>query len=328
MNFNILYSHGSTSRIFFICISLITIILLHTMAQNTLTSQLIISPRDTSNNSKPTKWPKNTLVVIPTIWKEIDWTNRSSWPVWLRNGLGWSNSTTHSYHIHLYQRIDPNSTYPYDWPYSVNVHEETGIILQFIRDHYFDLPDKMLFMHGKPYVHTSHNPVQSALCIRDDVHFASINDEREWIHKRPWTYWPRDPDDNIAMMYKCANRMLTLFGYDGESQLNLAKMKSKDENVISGFCCAQFYVTKERIHRYTYEQWLSAYRANFEPICTTEKENGPLGKGIQWFGGTFEHLWHVILGLYPVDAPAPRMNTTTHRCQWFRASCKGSPCSL
>jgi hypothetical protein len=288
--------------------------------------QLTISLKSTNSSSRSSKWPRNTLVVVPIIWKEINWANRSSWPAWLRDGLGLSNSNPRSYYVHLYQRIDPNSTFPYDWPYCMNVHEETGVFLQFIHDHYHELPDKMLFMHGKPYVHTSHNPIQSAQCIRDDVHFASVNDLREWIVKRPWTYWPRDPDDNVAIMYKCAKRILTLLGYDAEVILNPTNMTEKDANFISAFCCAQFYVTKERIHRYTYEQWLSVYRANFEPFCTTPRENEQLGHGIQWFGGTFEHMWHVILGLYPVDAPSPKINST-HRCQWFRPSCNGSPCT-
>jgi hypothetical protein len=290
---------------------------------------VFLEPADvssTNSSSRKSKWPRNTLVVVPAIWKEISWADRSRWPAWLRDGLGLSGTNPRSYLIHLYQRMDPNSTYPYDWPYSINVHEETGIYLQFIHDYYHDLPDKMLFIHGKPSVHTSHNPIQSAQCIRDDVHFASVNDDREFIRKRPWTYWPRDPDDNVGIMYKCAKRILTIVGYDAELQLNPTNIASKDENFISAFCCAQFYVTKERIHRYTYEQWLSLYRARLEPFCTTPRENERLGKGIQWFGGTFEHIWHVILGLYPVDAPSLQANTTTDRCQWFRPSCKGSPC--
>jgi len=279
----------------------------------------------TNNSSRQSKWPRNTLIVVPAIWKEINWTNRSTWPSWLRDGLGLSGANPRSYYVHLYQRVDPHSKFPYDWPYCINVHEETGVYLQFIHDYYHDLPDKMLFMHGNPSVHTSYNPIDSAQCIRDNVHFSSINDDREWIHMRPWTYWPRDPDDNVGMMYKCAKRILTLLGYDAELLLNPTNKTLKDENFISGFCCAQFYVTKERIHHYTYEQWLSLYRARVEPFCVTPRENEKVG--IQWFGGTFEHIWHVILGLYPTNAPRPQVNTNTDRCQLFRPSCKGSHCT-
>ena len=134
--------------------------------------------------------------------------------------------------------------------------------------------------------------------------------------------------DNVGLMYKCAKRLLGLFGYDGESQLNPTNMARKDDNVVSTFCCAQFYVTKHRIHHYTYEQWLSLYRASHEPFCTTERDReSPGGGGTKWFGGSFEHLWHVILGLNPPNMPSPKNKTITDQCHVFRSSCNGSPCS-
>jgi hypothetical protein len=282
-------------------------------------SSIIISP---SNQSK---WEKNKLVVIPAIWKEINWANRSSWPLWLRQGLNLFNNTSQSYSVHLYQRIDPNSTDPYDWPYCRNVHEEAGVYLKFIYDYYHDLPDKMLFIHGNPYSH-SPNPIETAQCVRDDVHYVNIN--TLWIQDRRWSTWSRDPKDNIGLMYKCAKRLLTLFGFDGEAQLNPSNIEPKDNNVIPTMCCAQFYVTKQRIHHYTYEQWSSLYNASLEPYCTTEYDRETPGKsGVKWFGGSFEHLWHVILGLNPTNMPTPRAKTNTDRCHLFRSSCIGSPCS-
>jgi hypothetical protein len=247
------------------------------------------------------KWEVNKLVVIPAIWKEIDWANHSSWPFWLRQGLA-----SQSYHVHLYQRIDPNSTAPYDWPYCPNIHEEAGVYLQFIYDYYHDLPNKMLFIHGNPYAHSSH-PIEAAQCIRDDVHYANINNNNLWIKDRAWSVWARDQNDSIAMMYKCAKHLLTLFGFDGEAQLNPNNIIPKDNNTISTFCCAQFFVTKERIHHYTYEQWSSVYHELFKPYCASEYAVEIPGEpDIKWFGGSFEHLWHVILGLHSTNMPSPR----------------------
>jgi hypothetical protein len=284
-----------------------------------------ISTSSITGNSKQSKWQKNRLVVIPAVWKEINWANPSTWPLWLRQGLDLFNNASRSYDIHLYQRIDPNSTAPYNWPYSVNVHEESGVYLKFIYDYYDDLPDKMLFLHAKPYAHSPH-PIEAAQCIRDDVHYASVN--TYWIQDRPWTFWPRDPDDNVALMYKCAKRLLTLFGFDGEAQLNPNNKTPKDENVISAMCCAQFYVTKERIRHYTYEQWSSLYRASLEPFCTSERDRETPGvPGIKWFVGSFEHFWHVILGFHPINMSPPEAKTHTDQCHFFRSSCNGSLCS-
>jgi hypothetical protein len=286
----------------------------------------IPTPTSANNSiSKQSKWEKNKLVVIPAIWKEINWTNRLSWPLWLRQGLDLSNDASRSYHVHLYQRIDPDSKPPYDWPYCANVHEEAGVYLKFIYEYYHDLPDKMLFVQGNPLEHSPH-PIETAQCIRDDVHYASINGF--WNIERPWSFWPRDSTDNIAIMYKCAVRLLSLFGFNGEAQLNPNSLRPKDDNVVTAICCAQFYVTKERIHRYTYEQWSSVYRASHEPYCASKLDREKPGvKGIKWFGGSLEHLWHVILGLHATNMPRPIPKTYTDRCLLFRPSCKGSPCS-
>jgi hypothetical protein len=275
--------------------------------------------------SKPSKWKKNKLVIIPAIFNEIDWANHSTWPLWLREGLDLFNkNASRPYDIHLYQRFDPNSKAPYNWPYCYNVHEEAGVYLKFIYDYYHDLPDKMLFLHGRPKDHSFY-PIEAAQCIRDDVYYANVNNI--WLQERPWTMGSPDPTDNITMMYKCAKRLLTLFGFDGEAQLNPNNKKQKDRSVISTMCCAQFYVRKERIHHYTYEQWSSIYNASLQPFCTTSLTRElPGGTGIKWFGGSLEYLWHVILGLSPTDMPPPRAKTHTDLCHLFRSSCKGTLC--
>ncbi|CAF1397779.1 unnamed protein product, partial [Rotaria sordida] len=88
---------------------------------------------------------------------EIDWLNHSKWPEWLRYGLDLFNKNqSRIYDVYLYQRFDPKSNPPFNWPYSINVHEESGIYLKFIYDFYHDLPDKMLFIHANPFQHTLH----------------------------------------------------------------------------------------------------------------------------------------------------------------------------
>ncbi|CAF1301065.1 unnamed protein product [Rotaria sp. Silwood1] len=258
------------------------------------------------------------------MWKEIDWSNQSSWPLWLRAGLHMTGNNSVPYRVHLYQRIDPQSRPPYNWPYCRNVKQEAGIYLQFIYDYYYDLPEKILFIHGDPFTHSPH-PIEAALCIRDDVHYASVNSF--WIQDRPWIVWRRDPISQISLLYHCASRLLKLLGYDAELQLNPTKINPKDTNLISTYCCAQFYVTKQRIHHYTYEQWSKLYHVSQEPYCTAE--HVPEKTGIpeeKRFGVAFEHLWHVILGLHSTNMQPSINGTNTDRCHLFRLSCAGSPC--
>ncbi|CAF0910177.1 unnamed protein product [Adineta steineri] len=278
-----------------------------------------------NSGGKPSKWKKNKLVIIPAIFKEINWADHSSWPLWLRKGLDLFNkNNSQPYDIHLYQRLDPDSKPPYNWPYCHNVHEEAGVYLKFIYDYYYDLPDKMLFIHARPEHHSLY-PIDAVQCIRDDVAYTSVNDI--WLQERPWGPGLRDPTDNLTLMYKCARRLLTLFGFNGEAQLNPDYSISRNYSVISAMCCAQFYVRKERIRHYTYAQWSSVYNASLQPYCTTSRDRELPGRpGIKWFGGGFELIWHIILGLEPANMPPPRAKTNTDLCHLFRPSCKGSLC--
>ncbi|UJR19536.1 hypothetical protein I4U23_022666 [Adineta vaga] len=278
-----------------------------------------------TSNKKLSRWKKDRLVIIPAIYKEIDWLNHTKWPSWLRYGLDLFNKNRkRSYDVYLYQRLDPNSNSPFNWPYCKNVHEESGVYLKFIYDFYHDLPDKMLFIHAEPFKH-SFTPIEAAHCIRDDVYYTTINDL--WIQNRPWVSKLRDPIDNHTLIYNCAKYILSLFGFDGDSQLNPHNIQPKEHSLISAMCCAQFYVRKERILHYTYEQWSSVYNASLQPYCTSPLDQElPGGVGMKWFGGSLEFLWHVILGLYPTYMLPPKERTTTDLCHSFRSSCSGSLC--
>ncbi|CAF1524836.1 unnamed protein product, partial [Adineta steineri] len=116
--------------------------------------------------------------------------------------------------------------------------------------------------------------------------------------------------------------------FDAEAQLNPNNIKPKDESLISTLCCAQFYVRKERIHHYTYGQWAALYNASLQPHCITNLTRGVLSRpDLKWFGGSFEHLWHVILGLDATNMPPLKPRTNADRCHLLRSSCEGSPCS-
>jgi hypothetical protein len=191
------------------------------------------------------------------------------------------------------------SRFPYDWPYSINVHEETGVYLQFIHDYYHDLPDKMLFTHGNHFIHTSHNPIQSAQCIHGNVHFASINDDREWIHTRPWTYWLRNPDDNVAIMYKCAKRMLTLLGYDTELQFQFLSA------VLNSMSQKNVFIA---IHMN------NGYRCIMPGLSLFTKHNARMNSLDMKFSGLEELLnicGKLFLDFIQTDALEPTANTTT-----------------
>ncbi|UJR17240.1 hypothetical protein I4U23_004135 [Adineta vaga] len=265
----------------------------------------ILNSSSIISNTNQSKWKKNKLVIIPAVFTEIDWYKPLTWPNWLRDGLGLSNSSrSPPYDVYLYQRLDANSKSPFNWPYCKNVHEEAGVYLKFIYDFYYDLPDKMLFIHAKPERHSLY-PIESAQCIRDDVFYVSLNNI--WFGNRPWIAPNPDPIDNITLMYKCAKRILSFFGFDGEAQLNPTNRKQKDLSVFSTMCCAQFYS---------------------EPYCTSPLDREIPGvPGVKSFGSGIEFLWHIILGLESSNMPIPTAKTNSDLCHSFRPSCFGTLCN-
>ena len=182
----------------------------------------------------------------------------------------------------------------------------------------------MLFIHGDPLSY-SFNIIERSQCIPDDVHYASIN--TPWFTNRPWKMWINTEHDTGRKMYRCASYLWSLFGFDGEGQLNSKNITSKENNTVTAPCCAQFFVARERIQHYTYEQWAAVYRANLQPYCVIP-DNGTIPSSLElvWFGRSLEHLWQIIFGLHPNDMSESKRGTASDTCHFFRSSCKDSPC--
>ncbi|CAF1506125.1 unnamed protein product, partial [Adineta ricciae] len=85
-----MFNKYKKSIIFFVLSTLLIASSWYTLTNNRqfTASKTLVSPTTTSPSiEKQSRWKKNQLVVIPAIWKEIDWANRSSWPAWLQKGL-------------------------------------------------------------------------------------------------------------------------------------------------------------------------------------------------------------------------------------------------
>ena len=141
----------------FVCFTVLIVILTTTVSNNERNYKSLLNifqaAVQTSNHlslTKKSKWEKNKLVVIPAVWKEINWANRSSWPT-----LVASRSCLYLIILHDHMMfISTNVLIQIQHFLMIGlivqiVHEEAGIYLKFIYDYYHDLPDKMLFIHGK-----------------------------------------------------------------------------------------------------------------------------------------------------------------------------------
>ena len=271
--------------------------------------------------SKASRWEKSQLLVIPALWKEIEWTHHSTWPRWLTQGLArFTDSTTRSYEVYLYQRFDPKSATPYAWPYCSNVHRAVGIFLKFIDDFYDNLPDKMLFIPGDSFVQAA-QLIKEAQCVRDDVPYLRID-------SRSCSMQHNDITENAQLIHECASRLSTRFGFDGRAQLNGTRRRDRNRGVLLSTCRTSFYVTKERIRHYTHKQWSSLYRANLESVCTsiTDRETDRDARQ-RWFDYSLQYLWDTILELDPTSSLTSKDGGKSAQCHLFRSSCRGSPCT-
>jgi hypothetical protein len=280
----------------------------------------------TYSGSKASRWKSNQLLVIPALWKEIDWIHHSTWPHWLTQGLSrFNGNTTRPYEVYLYQRFDPKSSAPYDWPYYSNVHRAADIFLKFIDDFYDNLPDKMLFIPDGSFVHSS-QLIKEAQCVRDDIRYLRL--DGQWNQNRSCTLQQDDLNKNAQLIHECASLLLTRFGFDGQAELNSTRRGIQDTSMLSSTCRTPFYVTKERIRHYTHKQWSSLYRANLESVCTniidrvTDRETRQ-----KWFEHNRQYLWDTILGLDQTSLLTSKDVTKSEKCHFFRSSCSGSPCA-
>uniref|UniRef100_A0A7S2NHU1 Uncharacterized protein n=1 Tax=Haptolina brevifila TaxID=156173 RepID=A0A7S2NHU1_9EUKA len=107
-------------------------------------------------------WQTNLVLVVATVKGRLPARALNSWA---RNT---STSTTV-----VYQRLDPSSPH-----YSSNVAFEAGVHIQFIVDHYDDLPNQTAFLQDHPDRHTPQ--LSSWLkCLRPDASYAPLILRRE-----------------------------------------------------------------------------------------------------------------------------------------------------
>ncbi|EUC29232.1 hypothetical protein COCCADRAFT_8523 [Bipolaris zeicola 26-R-13] len=178
-----------------------------------------------------------------------------------------------------------------------NKGREAMVYLSYIIDHYNDLPDTVIFMHA--HRHAWHNNMllglDSAQMIKrlnhdrvarmgymnvrchhepgcpDWIHMDRPGGDFDFFHKPEEIYWRKEVWEEI---------------HPG----------APIPPSISGICCAQFAVSRQRIQEVPIERFIH-YR---KWLLTT-------GMDDQFSGRIFEYIWHYIFTGHEVHCPA--MNT-------------------
>lgn len=272
---------------------------------------------------------KTPVVIVPATYDEFI----SDTPGWLFETLtSWKRS------MYLYQRKEG----PERPHYAHNVGFESGIYLRFVVDHYDDLPEVLVGVHGIP---DGHNPFwrEWVGCLRPNMTYTTLN--TEWVEDRvvdgegpSLAFSPHQ-----LFTEQCMRDTLELIGMPHPPHAPLA---------FRTYCCAQFAVHRDVIRRRPRAVWQALYDTFGAPpgICHKgaprelaelvsaspavlphQRPWGPeVDDGDQHgkvvLGLTMEHLTGAVWGGEPWSMKEPY--SQGHFCaQFFPASqCPGSPC--
>lgn len=281
-----------------------------------------------------------TKVVVPSVFKE--WQNG---PNGTFNPPQWASNATvmavHNYTVHLYQKLNASaSNY-----ISTNRGRENGVFYRYIVDHFDDFPDVAVFTHADP---AEHQPkfLHWIKCISPNASYLSINNHRYY---RKTDYWHKYE----LWIEQCFRDVLkVVWNVNGTQEM--ARLLPLDRPIsVSFYCCQQFLISREMIHRRPLSVWKKLLRIlgeadvchngepEYETLHSYHKKNvkvGPEpsllpdtedtrapGTGRLTQAVTSEHLAHVIFGHHDLDMEWPSEKVV---CQNFlpRSQCPGSPC--
>ena len=225
------------------------------------------------------------VVVVPAHYRE--W-GRS--PPWATKLPPWAS-------LYIYQRTKKGAP-----RYSPNYGYEAGVHLQFIKEHYDDLPELVVFTQAKP---TQHNPLffDALKCLNSKTNYTSLN----WNYQtRGTTYWRKFALQGVVE--QCWRDLLDAFG---------VRLPPKKEPVASFYCCAQMAASRDMIRRHPRSAYEKAYamlggagachegELDWQTLSVyassrTRKWDAP--RYNRHTAGAWEHLNHVILGGEPLNS--------------------------
>ena len=230
----------------------------------------------------------------------------------------------------VYQRTQASSP-----RYSPNIGGEGAVFVQYVYEHYHNLPNITVFLHPHPEAHATGWQCYLS-CIRPNASYINFN---SYSFTRRTVSGSWGDRYYAAWVEQCWRDIAVLAD---------APFAPKEDPSVTAPCCAQFIASREQLHRRPYSFWAALMKKIYGNggLCHT----GPLdlddlyivpGKdgvndshyephvvdhGRHTIGGAMEHMTHIIFGLQPHQGNIP---SQTEFCdQFYPASvCPGSPCS-
>ena len=282
-----------------------------------------------------------TKVIVPSVHTEW-WTKDGEFnpPQWAVNS---TIQALFNYSVFMYQKMNPNaSNY-----IGTNRGRENGVYYRYIVDNYDNFPDVAIFVHANP---AEHQPkfLEWVGCLSPNASYMNINHHRYF---RSTSYWHKYE----LWIEQCWRDVLRELWSINSTEEMLRLVPVDRPIFVSFYCCQQFVLSREMVHRRPLAVWKRLMSMLGEsPVChsgepdyenlhafqkkkikigpepsllpDTEYTSSP-GTGRMTQAVTSEHLSHVIFGHQGLDMEWPTM---TSICQHFLPSskCPDSPCML
>lgn len=190
-----------------------------------------------------------------------------------------ANTPLHRWQHAVYVVDDPEA----ELHVQANKGKESGIYLQYIKDHYDDLPEYIVFLHAhriSPHVEfVQQDNVLTVQRLQLDYlkKAGYVNLRCEWGPGCPDEVQPFRQLDGRPAEIAFAGAWMRMFN------------NTEVPEVVATPCCGQFAVTREQV----LTRPLSDYETYHRWLMDTELDDETSGR-------VFEYLWHVIFGQDPV----------------------------
>ncbi|KXJ97034.1 hypothetical protein Micbo1qcDRAFT_191624 [Microdochium bolleyi] len=193
---------------------------------------------------------------------------------------------------HVYIADDPRA------PFTVlkNIGHESNVYLTYIIDHYDELPDVVVFLHGRRYQWHNEDPLYDGVPPLQKLRIPYVLSKGfatlrcSWLLGCPLEIKP-DPAAKTKWDDPGADQRAKTEAAYAKAFKELFPSKPLPE-AVGVHCGAQFATTRERIRANSVADYVS-YR---DWLWTTELTD-------EFSGRVMEYSWHLILGAPAVDCP-------------------------
>ncbi|TLD09825.1 hypothetical protein E2P81_ATG10144 [Venturia nashicola] len=165
----------------------------------------------------------------------------------------------------------------------VNKGREAAVYLTYIVQHYHNLPDYVVFIHGKRYQIHNDDPMLDTLPLIERLNLDHVRKEGYASLRCNWMHCPK------AQVSPNLGHGDDLWSIDGLYASAWTEFFPNETvpNAVSGPCCAQFAVTREAVQRLPIDK----YEQIRQWIWTLEVKDGEASMKA---GLVLEYMWHIL----------------------------------